>query len=220
VISEILKEITLWFTNLGYWGVFLACLGIFPAEIVIAMAGAIMPQNILEIAIVAALGEVTGAYLTYFVGYYFSNKDFLKFLTKGKGKVLGVNEKSYNEGYRSIQKKGVFYILITRFVPWLRIVATLIGGYVRLNIPLFSLAVFGGTIVYGYGFALLGAEIGFNWDQIKKIIDTFNNVSLGLIFLGIIIYIYLKRDRLLNHGILKKIKEELRKNKNRQEKKG
>ena len=171
------------------------------------MAGAIMPQNILEIATVAALGEVAGAYITYLVGYYFSNKDFLKFLTEGKGKVLGVNEKSYNEGYKSVRKKGVFYILMSRFVPWLRVVATLIGGYVKLNILLFFLAVFGGTIVYGYAFAYLGAEIGFNWDQIKKIIDTFNNASLGIIFLGIFLYVYIKRKKLLNNGLTNRIKE-------------
>lgn len=212
MISEILKEITLWFTDLGYWGIFLACLGIFPAEVVIAMAGAIMPRNILEIATVAALGEVAGAYITYLVGYYFSNKDFLKFLTEGKGKVLGVNEKSYNEGYKSVRKKGVFYILMSRFVPWLRVVTTLIGGYFKLNIPLFSLAVFGGTIVYGYAFAYLGAEIGFNWDQIKKIIDTFNNASLGIIFLGIFLYVYINREKLLNNGLINKIKEGFKKN--------
>jgi len=215
VISEILKEITLWFTDLGYGGIFLACLGIFPAEVVIAMAGAIMPRNILEIATVAALGEVAGAYITYLVGYYFSNKDFLKFLTEGKGKVLGVNEKSYNEGYKSVRKKGVFYVLMSRFVPWLRVVTTLIGGYVKLNIPLFSLAVFGGTIVYGYAFAYLGAEIGFNWDQIKKTIDTFNNASLGIIFLGILLYVYINREKLLNNGLLNKIKEKFRKKKSK-----
>lgn len=213
MVSEILKEITLWFLNLGYWGIFLACLGIFPAEIVIAIAGAIMPQNILEIAVVAALGEVGGAYLTYFVGYYFSNKDFLRFLTEGKGKALGVNKKSYNKGYNSIQKKGVFYVLITRFIPWLRVVATLISGYMKINIPLFSLAVFGGTISYAYVFALLGAEIGFNWDQIKEIIDTFNNASLAIIFLGILLYIYLNREKLFNNGLLKQVKEEFKKKK-------
>lgn len=213
MISEILKEITLWFADLGYLGIFLACFGIFPAEIVIAVAGAIMPQHILEIAVVAALGEVGGAYLTYFVGYYFSNKDFLKFLTEGKGKILGINEKSYNEGYESVKKKGVFYILISRFVPWLRVVATLTAGYMKLNIPLFSLAVFGGTIAYGYAFALLGAEIGFNWDQIKGIIDTFNNASLAIIFLGILLYVYLNREKLFNNGLLKQIKEEFKKKK-------
>jgi len=213
VVSEILKEITYWFIDLGYWGIFLACMGIFPAEIVIAMAGAIMPQHILEIAVVVALGEVAGAYLTYFVGYYFNNKDFLGFLTKGNGKILGVNEKSYNDGYDSVQKTGVFYVLISRFVPWLRVVATLVSGYVKLNIPLFSLAVFGGTIAYGYVFALLGAEIGFNWDQIKKITDTFNNTSLGIIFLGILLYIYLNREKLFNEGLVKKIKEEFKKDK-------
>jgi len=213
VISEILKETTLWFLDLGYWGIFFACTGIFPAEIVIALAGAVMPQYLLEIAIVAALGGVFGAYLTYFIGYYFRNKDLLGFLTKGKGKVLGVNEKSYNDGYNSVQKKGVFYVLISRFLPWLRVVVALISGYIKLNIPLFSLAEFGGGIAYAYVFALLGAEIGFNWDQIKKITDTFNNASLGIIFLGILLYVYLNREKLFNNGLVKKIREGFKKDK-------
>jgi membrane protein DedA with SNARE-associated domain len=204
VISELLREITVWFAGLGYWGVFLACMGIFPAEIVITMVAAAMPQQILQISIVAALGEVIGAYITYFIGYYFRNKDLLRFLTKGKGKFLHISEKSYNNGYDSVRRGGVFYILLSRFVPWLRVAATLVAGYLKFNITLFSLAVFTGTIVYAYAFAYVGAEIGFNWDRIKGIIDTFNNVSLGLIVVAILIYIYFNRRKLLKN---KKISE-------------
>jgi len=32
-----------------------------------------------------------------------------------------------------------------------------------------------GTYVYAYVFAYIGAELGGNWEKIKKIIDTFNN---------------------------------------------
>lgn len=215
MVSEILKEITLWFLDLGYWGIFFACTGIFPAEVVIAIAGAVMPQHILEIAIVAALGGVFGSYLTYLIGYYFRNKDLLGFLTKGKGKILGVKEKSYNEGYNSLQKKGVFYVLISRFLPGLRVVVAIISGYIKLNFPLFSLAEFGGGIAYAYMFALLGAEIGFNWDQIKKVTNTFNNVSLTIVFLGILLYIYLNREKLFNNGLAKKIRKEFKKKENK-----
>ena len=72
MISELIKNITIWFGGLGYWGVFFACLGLFPAEIVIAMVGAVKPNNLMEIAISAALGEMLGAIPTYLIGYYFN----------------------------------------------------------------------------------------------------------------------------------------------------
>jgi len=195
MLSNLLKEITLWFGSLGYWGVFLACLGLFPAEIVIAMVGAAMPQNILQIAIAAALGEMIGAYPTYLVGYYFRNKNILRFLTEGKGRFLNISEKSYNSGYKSVRKGGAFYVLFSRLVPWLRVVIGLIAGYVKFTIVLFSLAVFTGTLIYAYTFAYMGAAIGFNWSKIKGVIDTFNNVSTALIVIGILIYIYSNRKK-------------------------
>lgn len=196
VISELLKQITLWFGELGYWGIFLACLGIFPAEIVIAMAGALNPQRLLSISAVAALGETAGALLTYLVGYYFRNKDILKFLN-GKGRFLQVSEESYKKGYNSVIKKGPIYLFITRFVPWLRVATLLVAGYIKYNLIITSVAVFAGTYVYAYVFAYIGAEIGFNWTEIKRIIDTFNNATLGLIFIGILIYLYVNRKNFI-----------------------
>jgi hypothetical protein len=41
----------------------------------------------------------------------------------------------------------------------------------------------------------MGAEVGFNWEKIKGIIDTFNNGMLFLIFLGIGVYAYINRKK-------------------------
>ena len=194
MISEWLKNITIWFGNLGYWGVFIACLGLFPAEIVITMVGAVKKDSLIQIAVAASLGEMIGAYPMYFIGYYFRNRNILKFLN-GKGKILNISEETYNREYETVKETGSIYILLSRLVPWLRIVVTLVSGYLKFNIILFSLAVFAGTFIYAYGFAYLGAKLGFNWSEIKRIIDTFNNSMFILLGIGVLIYVYFNRKK-------------------------
>lgn len=202
MISELLKEIALWFGSLGYWGVFLACLGIFPAEIVIAVVGALKPNNLLAISAVAALGETVGAIFTYLVGFYFSNKNLLGFLN-GRGKFLKISEESYRKGHRSIRAGGSIYLFLSRFVPWLRVVTVIAAGYIKFNILIVSFVAFIGTYIYAYIFAYMGAKLGDNWSAIKKIIDTFNNATLALILVGILVYLYINRKKIFK-GRLKK----------------
>jgi membrane protein DedA with SNARE-associated domain len=167
MISNWISIITIWFTKIGYWGVFFACLGLFPAEIVITMDGATMSNHLLEIAVAAGLGEMIGAWPTYLIGLFFSNKDILKFL-KGKGKFLKISEDSYHNGYKSIQNKGIGYVFFSRFIPWVRVVSAVVAGFVRFNIIIFSLAVFAGTFIYAYAFAYIGTKIGNSWDNIQE----------------------------------------------------
>lgn len=192
MISNWIYAITIWFGKLGYWGVFFSCLGLFPAEIVMAMVGAAKPDGLFQIALVSSLGEMLGALPTYLIGLFFSKKDILHFIN-GKGRFLNVKEGTYSSGYKSIQRKGIGYIFFTRFIPWVRVASALVAGYVKYNIIIFSLAVFAGTFLYAYAFAYLGSRIGFNWEEIKRIIDTFNTGMLLLTGLGIIGYVLMKR---------------------------
>ncbi len=195
VISELLKNMAHWFGTLGYWGVFISGFGVFPIEITISMMGANNPNSLLKISLVAALGEAIGVLPTYFLGYYFRNKDLLKFLN-GRGKFLHISEKSYNSGYKHFKRKGSIFIFISRFVPWLRAITALIAGYLKFNPVVLSLIVFPATFIYAYIFAFIGAELGDNWSQIKKIIDTFNNATLALIIIGIMVYLYVNREKI------------------------
>lgn len=194
MISDLLYNITVWFGELGYWGVFIACFGIFPAEIVIAALAAMRPENLIEISLAAALGETFGAIPTYLIGFYFHKKDILKFLEK-RGRFISVTKSGYENGYKSIKKSGLGYLFFARFIPWIRVAATLVAGYVRYNYVIFSITVFIPTFIYAYAFALMGSKVGFNWERIKGIIDTFNNSMLLLIFLGIGIYVYVNRKK-------------------------
>ena len=115
MISDLLYNITVWLGGLGYWGVFIACFGIFPAEIVMAAVAAVRPDNLSEIALAAAFGEVIGSIPTYLVGLYFNKKDIFGFLER-RGKLMNVTKNSYKNGYDSINKNGALYLFFARFV--------------------------------------------------------------------------------------------------------
>lgn len=195
MISDILTKITIWMGRLGYPGVFISAIGVLPAELVITMVAAAKPSEVVPIALTASLGEVIGALWTYGIGYYFKNKDILSFLA-GKGQFLKISEDSFNKSNKSMKKYGFLYILLTRFTPGLRVAVLVVAGYLKYNLFLSCIAVFIGTFAYAYGFAYLGSRIGFNWDQIKKIMDMINNVLTFVTILVIGFLVYKNRKKI------------------------
>ncbi len=205
MITDILTKITILMGQLGYPGLLIASIGVLPAELVITMVAATKPNELVPIALTVSLGEVFGALWTYAVGYYFRNKDILSFLT-GKGQFLKITENSFNKNNQSIKKYGLLYILISRFVPALRVVVLVLAGYLKYNIFLSSIAVFIGTFVYAYGFAYLGSEIGLNWEQIKKMMDMINNILAIVTILVIGFLAYKNRQKIKKFLNLKSTK--------------
>lgn len=196
MISDILIKLTFWMGRLGYPGVFISTVGVLPAEVVITMVAATKTDQIFQIAAVASLGEVVGALWTYAIGYYFKDKDVLGFLN-GKGKWMNISEKTFNKSNKYVKKRGFLYIILTRFTPGLRVAVLLVAGYLKYNVLAASVAVFIGTFVYAFGFAYLGSKIGFNWDQIKRVMDMING-GLTILTLSIIGFlIYNNKERLL-----------------------
>jgi membrane protein DedA with SNARE-associated domain len=196
MISDILVKLTFWMGRLGYPGVFISTVGVLPAEVVITMVAATKTDQIFQIAAVASLGEVVGALWTYAIGYYFKDKDVLGFLN-GKGKWMNISEKTFNKSNKYVKKRGFLYIILTRFTPGLRVAVLLVAGYLKYNVFAASVAVFIGTFIYAFGFAYLGSKIGFNWDQIKRVMDMING-GLTILTLSIIGFlIYKNKERLL-----------------------
>ena len=196
MISDILVKLTFWMGRLGYPGVFISTVGVLPAEVVITMVAATKTDQIFQIAAVASLGEVVGALWTYAIGYYFKDKDVLGFLN-GKGKWMNISEKTFNKSNKYVKKRGFLYIILTRFTPGLRVAVLLVAGYLKYNVFAASVAVFIGTFIYAFGFAYLGSKIGFNWDQIKRVMDMVNG-GLTILTLSVIGFlIYKNKERLL-----------------------
>lgn len=188
MIDLILTKILQFFINLGYPGLFISSLGVFPTEIVMSVL-AIKGFNLYKIALVVGIGEVLGAYPVYLLGFIFTGKKIYKWIDKN-GKYLKINKENFEKNKDKLKAKSYWYVLFTRFVPWVRVVVGVAGGFLRMNIFLFSLAVFVGTYIYSFLIAYFSFKVG-TIDVIKKYLRIFDKwiviIVIGYLVISLIV---------------------------------
>jgi len=189
LLSKIVEELV----HMGYWGVFLASLGLFPVELVIAVFSASPNTNIWLISLVATLGGLVGGIPTYYIGYVFTEEVLYKWLN-GKGKFLRIDTEEIKKSKERLRKNAFLYVLITRFIPWLKIVANIAAGYVRLDLIKFSIAGFIGTFVYTLLISFLGLEAGNNWDLIMQYINIIDRWVI-IAVIGYLLIFFLQKSK-------------------------
>ncbi len=180
--------------DMGYWGVFLSALGLFPTEVVITFFSATEESSMWLIALVASIGSVVGGIPTYFLGYLFTEDVLYKWLN-GKGSFLRIDTKSIEKSKKKIRKHSFIYIFLTRLIPWLRVVASIAAGYVKTGILQFSVAVFLGMFLYTILLSVIGAQAGHNWDEIQKYLNTIDKGVIALIIASTLTYFLYKSKK-------------------------
>ncbi len=185
MLDLILSKILELLINLGYSGLFLASLGLFvPIEIVIAILAA-QGGNIWIISLISATGALIGGLLVYLLGFVFTIRDPETWLG-GRVKFLKIDVKEIEKSRKKIVKHSFFYIYFTRFVPWLRVAASIAAGFFRINIFSYCISIFLGAFTYSILIAYLGSKVGDNIDKLKKYINIFDK-WLILIVLGYLV---------------------------------
>jgi len=190
--------------DMGYWGVFLSSIGLFPSEIVIALFSATPNTNILYIALVASLGSLVGGVPIYFIGYIFTEDVLYKWLN-GKGRFLHIDTEKIENSKKILRKRGFFYVYITRLIPWLRIVACIGAGYVKVNIFQYIVAIFLGMFTYTLLISYIGLEAGESWEQVTKYIKILDRGIIIILVGGTIGYLLYKSKK----KIIKEIRQTL-----------
>ncbi len=183
MIDILLTKIVEWLVSLGYMGVFLSSLGLFPTEIVIALFSSSNEANIWLISLVASVGAVIGSIPIYLLGSLFT-KDTLYSWLNGKGKFLGIDTQEIDRRQQKLRKGAFIYILLTRLIPWLRVVTTIAAGYIRAGFFRNILATFIGMYIYTLFISSIGIHAGDNWELIKQYLHI---TDQGTIALGIAI---------------------------------
>ena len=195
MIDILLTKLIEILVDMGYWGVFLASMGLFPVEVVIAVFSASPDSNIWITALVSSTGALIAGLPVYFLGYIFSEDVLYRWLN-GKGKFLRIKTGNIENSKKKIAKSGFIYVFLTRFVPWLRIVASIAAGYIKVNIFQYSVAVFLGSFVYTMVIAYLGLKAGHNWEIITdylQMIERWIVIILIGIAIGYILFVGKKK---------------------------
>jgi len=187
------------FVKFGYTGLFISALGVFPTEILIASLSAHEGYSIWKISLVTALGETLGSYPMFFLGFALTGKKIYKWIDNN-GKILKIDRQKFDYNKDKIKKKSYYYIFLTRFVPWIRLVASMAGGFLRINFFLYSISVFTGVYLYTLVIAYFGYKVGGNLEIIHKYIGIADKWLVLIIFGYITIYLgYKNRQKIKDY---------------------
>lgn len=190
-----MEQIVYWFSEYGYWILFVGLLLEFlflpfPGATVMGYAGVLAYQGTLHYALcvlLAGLGTATGMSLTYFIGYKLGAPFFEKY---GAKFFMGpARRKSVQVWFNRFGNKIVF---ISFFVPGIRHFTGYFSGIMKLNVRTFLLFTWTGAFTWVTAYVSLGYILGPKWEEAIELFKA-NTLPLSLAVLGLAsLYVWLK----------------------------
>ncbi len=195
MIGILVHFVTGTISAVGYFGVFSlmvlesACIPI-PSEIIMPFSGFLVSAgkfNLILVTLAAAFGNLTGAVITYLIGYYGGRPFVIKY-----GRYFFVKEKEVHHAEKFFERWGEFAVLIARNLPIVRTFISLPAGVAEMNFIKFAIYSFVGSLPWCFALAYIGYLLGANWMVIRRYGDILDIiVGIGIvIFIGKVIWDY------------------------------
>lgn len=143
-----------------------------------AAAGAGQLSSWLLVGVVATLGEIAGGLILYTIGYYFGEPVVRRFGRRAEHELGRVH--AFYERY------GTKTVLICRFIPMIRGIASLPPGVSRMQKRWFVTYHSLGSAIFCFGLAYLGNAAGQHLDRFMPAIHKFT-ILIGLAVLAAIV---------------------------------
>jgi len=182
---ETAGPVLVWVIVLSF--IFIECALIFglflPGDSLLFAAGVVLAQHHEELSawllsgaalIVAVVGNQ--------VGYYIGRGTGTKFIARRGGRVL--NRRNLERARAFLDRRGFFAIVAARWIPWIRTLAPLIAGAVRMDPKRFMLATTAGGILWVPTLVLLGYYGAGLLDQIPWVKTAVVWISIAFFVLG------------------------------------
>lgn len=199
-LGDILNVIKIWVENIistmGYPGLYLVMFleNVFPpipSEVVLPLAGSLTLTgkfSIPMITIVGMLGSLTGAFLFYGLGKWLGEPRVRQLMAKfGKYALLSADD--LDRSLEWFDKYDDWVIFFSRMVPIVRSLISIPAGIASMNFVKFSFYTVLGTALWSFVLSFGGRLLGEQWPLIADFINTYQNVVLILVVIGVIVFI-------------------------------
>lgn len=169
---------------------FLAAVGMpLPASILLVAAGAFSQQGFLDlpsIAIFGLLGAIAGDAISFGMGFYAKNWVDHRF---GRSP-------TWRNAERAFDRRAGLAIYLTRFlITALAIPTNLIAGGSGIRFRRFMIYDSLGELTWIVLYGGLGYLFGSQWELVSDFISNFGGLILGLVILGVGLWLWTKRQR-------------------------
>ena len=183
----------------GYVGLFVAlALGNMAVpigtEVILPVAGGLTAtghlSNLWLTIAVALAGELAGGTVGYAIGRFGGVP-----LIERYGKYVHFTHARLMTVHRFFERWGSFAVFICRFLPVLRGVVSIPAGIAEMNLGLFYLWTFLGSLAFCSGLILLGNALGTHLDTVLPLLHKGAYVLLGVAVIGCVAVVLFLRAR-------------------------
>jgi membrane-associated protein len=175
--------------------VFIGAMGApFPGTLLIIAAGAFARQGLLTwytTGLITLAFVVLGDNLSYAMGHY------------ARGPVLRrfQNSERWNQAEQTFDRWGGMAVVWTRFlITGIAVPVNLIAGTSGFGLRRFFIYDLIGETVWVFGYGGLGYLFGTQWEVISELLSNISGFALGLVLLGIGVWLGFRRYKVLAAG--------------------
>jgi membrane protein DedA with SNARE-associated domain len=141
------------------------------------------------IIIAGLVGDMAGASIAYAIGYYGSRE-----LLERQGAKLHMSQRRLDNAHRWFERYGSPAIFVSRFVPVVRAAFPYAAGVAKMPFWRFFILATLGSLMWITGLAVLGREVGSDWQAWRHHLEYVDYVGLALVVMAIV-YLIVRRTR-------------------------
>jgi membrane protein DedA with SNARE-associated domain len=146
-------------------------------------------QTLLGIIVAGVAGDMLGATIAYAIGY-FGRRELLERL----GAKLHMSTERLARPTRWFERYGSPVIFVSRLIPGIRAVFPYAAGVSEMPFGRFFAFATLGSIVWISGLAVLGREVGSNWQNWRHHLE-YGDYALAVILVLALVYLVVRRLR-------------------------
>lgn len=145
--------------------------------------------TLIEIVVAGVAGNVIGSLVAYGVGYFGRIE-----LVKRHGKWLHITPRQLAWADRWFERYGGVTVFFSRMLPVIRTFISLPAGVARMPFWRFTVLSTLGIIPWVLAWAIVGKQVGSNWDSLQEKLHYADYAIVALILAGIV-YLVMRRRR-------------------------
>jgi membrane protein DedA with SNARE-associated domain len=196
VLEPLVNAATDIVNSLGLAGVFVlmtlesACVPI-PSEATMLFAGFNVSQGdmtLIGIVVAGVAGNVVGSWIAYAAGYY-GRIELLE-----ENRLIHINRRHLEWADRWFERHGDATVFFSRLLPIIRTFISLPAGVAKMPFWRFTALTVAGCVPWVLMLALVGREVGDNWEQWKDNLH-YLDYAVALAIVAGIIYLLVRRRR-------------------------
>jgi membrane protein DedA with SNARE-associated domain len=198
-VEHLQQAIVALIDHYGYLGLFvglaLGNIGLpVGTEILLPLAGALTAtghlSNLWLTILVALVGELAGGSVGYAIGRFGGVP-----LIERYGKYVHFTHARLMRVHTFFDRWGTFAIFVCRFLPVLRGIVAIPAGIAEMNLALFYLWTFLGSLIFCTFLILLGGALGAHIDTVLPLLRRGGYIVLGVAVLAVVATIFVMRKR-------------------------